>query len=518
MATPQTINPMLTDVGLDEANKAERNGYQLYITHVALGTGKYNSDTLGAAMTALSNMKEYVTIAAGRTSGQHGFSTTVEFDSYTGTPYEACEIGFYSGIPGNGGVLVAVYSHPSEALVLRNALRYLSTFIFQQSRLPAGVINVTIDQNASSAMALIANHEAATDPHPQYIKRSGDTMQGALKGITPERGDYSKNFATTEFFGDQGLVFPRAGIVGTEAATKLTVANVGRVVNVATENAVITLPLTSTVPVGASLMIRCVANNAKIVVQGSDLLATLGSALGGNDTALAMQMGSFVTLVRNEARMWYVCQEGAQEPAGKLAYFIGLSLPAGWFEPVGQLLSRTAYARLWAYAQRQGVVADSSWASFRGRFSSGTDSTNFRSPDLRGVFLRSLDSGRGLDAGRAWGQEQDSLNKSHLHGVDDYGHTHGVSIGMSGSHAHEYWADGGWQRPNVAQHRLGGSWAVAFEEGRGNPDWPVVPLPFVGDHSHAAYITAANSNIYVRNDGGAEARPYNTALKLGLKY
>jgi hypothetical protein len=40
----------------------------------------------------------------------------------------------------------------------------------------------------------------------------------------------------------------------------------------------------------------------------------------------------------------------------------------------------------------------------------------------------------------------------------------------------------------------------------------------VSDHSHAAYITAANSNIYVRNDGGAEARPYNTALKLGLKY
>jgi hypothetical protein len=130
-------------------------------------------------------------------------------------------------------------------------------------------------------MALIANHEAATDPHPQYIKRSGDTMQGALKGHHPGARRLQQELRHHGVFGDQGLVFPRAGIVGTEAATKLTVANVGRVVNVATENAVITLPLTSTVPVGASLMIRCVANNAKIVVQGSDLLATLGSALGG---------------------------------------------------------------------------------------------------------------------------------------------------------------------------------------------------------------------------------------------
>jgi hypothetical protein len=60
----------------------------------------------------------------------------VEFDSYTGTPYEACEIGFYSGIPWQwwrpGGRVLA----PQQALVLRNALRYLSTFIFQQSRLP----------------------------------------------------------------------------------------------------------------------------------------------------------------------------------------------------------------------------------------------------------------------------------------------------------------------------------------------------------------------------------------------
>lgn len=516
MATPQTINPMLTDAGLDAANKADRNGYQLYITHVALGSGKYNSDTLGAGMTALSSLKESVTIAAGRASGQHGFSTTVEFGSYAGTPYEACEIGFYSGIPGNGGVLVAVYSHPSEVLVLRNALRYLSTFVFQQSRLPAGVINVTIDQNASTAQAMIANHEAATDPHPQYIKRTGDTMQGALKGVTSERLDSSKNFATTEFVGQQGLMFPRSGIVGAANGTRLTADSAGRVVHVTAEGSTLYLPATSDLPVGAAIMVRCVANNATLAVQGSDTIAALSSA--NVVTSIPLTLGSFVTLVRNEDRVWYVCQEASQEPAGKLAYFAGVYLPPGWIEPMGQLVNRVAYSRLWNFAQRQDIIGDGNWQWYRGRFSTGTDASNFRLPDLRGVFLRSLDNGRGLDANRVWGQEQDSINKQHAHGVDDYGHSHSSSMSMSGGHAHEYWMDGGWRQPMVAQYKLGGYWTTSFEEGRGNPDWPVMSLPPVQDHLHQLYIASSGSNIYVRADGGGEARPYNTALKLGLKY
>lgn len=516
MATPQTINPMLTDAGLDAANKADRNGYQLYITHVALGTGKYNSDTLGAGMTALSSLKEFVTIAAGRASGQHGFSTTVEFGSFAGTPYEACEIGFYSGIPGKGGVLVAVYSHPSEVLVLRNALRYLSTFVFQQSRLPAGVINVTIDQNASTAQALIANHEAATDPHPQYIKRTGDTMQGALKGVTSERLDSSKNFATTEFVGQQGLMFPRAGIASTANGTRLTAESVGRVINVTVDGAKIYLPPTSGIPVGAALMVRCVSNSATLAAQSPDTISTLSGA--GSSAEISLSMGSFVTLVRNEDRVWYVCQEAAQEPAGKVAYFAGLHLPPGWIEPMGQLLSRTAYARLWNYAQRQDVVGDNNWPSFRGRFSAGTNASNFRCPDLRGVFLRSLDSNRGLDSNRVIGQEQDSLNKRHAHTVDDRMHTHASTASLSGAHAHEYWLDGARRTPMIAQHRLGGVWSTSFEEGRGNPDWPVMPLPQQGDHGHSIYIAASKSNVYVLADGGIESRPYNTALKLGLKY
>lgn len=54
----------------------------------------------------------------------------------------------------------------------------------------------------------------------------------------------------------------------------------------------------------------------------------------------------------------------------------------------GQLLNRSDWPDLWAYAQMIGVIADSSWVSDvtqRGKYSSGDGSTTFRIPDLNGT-------------------------------------------------------------------------------------------------------------------------------------
>jgi microcystin-dependent protein len=92
---------------------------------------------------------------------------------------------------------------------------------------------------------------------------------------------------------------------------------------------------------------------------------------------------------------------------GVLGLFLGTAPPPGWLKLNGAILSRTAYADLWAYANASGnTVAEASWSTDWGKFSTGDGSTTFRLPDLRGEFLRMWDDGRGIDSGRSLGSRQ----------------------------------------------------------------------------------------------------------------
>ena len=70
-------------------------------------------------------------------------------------------------------------------------------------------------------------------------------------------------------------------------------------------------------------------------------------------------------------------------------------IPAFEVTSDGQLLSRTQYPDLWAYAQLLTPISDADWLadpSKRGRYSLGDGSTTFRVPDRNGVQSGSLDS------------------------------------------------------------------------------------------------------------------------------
>lgn len=87
-------------------------------------------------------------------------------------------------------------------------------------------------------------------------------------------------------------------------------------------------------------------------------------------------------------------------PAGTIIYVPQTTSPDGFLKANGAAVSRSTYSRLFS---KIGTA-----------FGVGNGSTTFNLPDLRGEFLRCLDDGRGIDAGRTMG----SWQKGSLAGMD----------------------------------------------------------------------------------------------------
>lgn len=156
--------------------------------------------------------------------------------------------------------------------------------------------------------------------------------------------------------------------------------------------------------------------------------------------------------------------------AGTVAMFAASTAPAGWLKANGAAVSRTAYAAL--------------FLAIGTTYGAGDGATTFNLPDCRGEFLRCLDDGRGVDAGRAIGSAQAGQNLSHNHGGAD---------GAAGSHSHTV-----------------GSGVTVL----GNPD----SQQGAGAGGGISSSTAPNHQHSIASDGGSEARPRNLAMLACIKF
>lgn len=103
-------------------------------------------------------------------------------------------------------------------------------------------------------------------------------------------------------------------------------------------------------------------------------------------------------------------------PAGAVLFFAMAAAPDGWLVCDGGLVSRAAYAAL--------------FAAIGTLYGVGDGATTFKLPDLRGEFIRGADGGRGVDAGRALGSAQADAFKSHTH---SNGATYAQSVTAGGT-------------------------------------------------------------------------------------
>lgn len=88
---------------------------------------------------------------------------------------------------------------------------------------------------------------------------------------------------------------------------------------------------------------------------------------------------------------------------GQIVMNAGTSIPSKWLRCDGSILLRTDYPAL--------------FSAIGTLYNTGVDVSHFALPDMRGMFPRGVDNGRGQDGGRALGSTQLAAYLSHQHTV-----------------------------------------------------------------------------------------------------
>ncbi|WP_459062513.1 phage tail-collar fiber domain-containing protein [Stenotrophomonas sp. PSU-St15] len=179
-------------------------------------------------------------------------------------------------------------------------------------------------------------------------------------------------------------------------------------------------------------------------------------------------------------------------PAGMIGTFAGSNAPTGWLKANGAQVAKDAYPALYA------AVGDLYTPPGQ-----SPSAGSFFLPDLRGLFPRFWDDGRGNDAGRSLGSNQGDQLAAHAHSgrtADAGDHAHDSAFGEGNKHiaAAPY---------GMSEHRPGGRNAGSS----GGIDYDNYAWQTSTDGRHAHDFTTGVS-------GGNETRPKNVALLACIKY
>jgi len=204
-------------------------------------------------------------------------------------------------------------------------------------------------------------------------------------------------------------------------------------------------------------------------------------------------------------------------PVASVCAFASLTAPVGWLKCDGAAVSRATYSVLF------GIIGTT--------YGVGDGSTTFNLPDLVGEFIR------GTPVGRNVGTKQAGSFASHVHAVQDPGHTHGVTASQAahshgittGSHGHSI-NDPGHRHnavvgQNVAGSGLSGGGGVIIAN-QTDPAGTGISINIAGNlggssdaQQPAVTVTVASSTTgeTIGATGGAETVPQNIAMDFYIK-
>lgn len=120
-------------------------------------------------------------------------------------------------------------------------------------------------------------------------------------------------------------------------------------------------------------------------------------------------------------------------PVGTIISVAGSAVPTGFLKANGAVVLRTAYPNL--------------FSAIGTLYGAGDGATTFGLPDMRGVFTRHWDDGRGIDVGRALGSGQTDDFKSHTHLING---SINFTYALNPTPDFKYFSSGGSTSPTAA--------------------------------------------------------------------
>lgn len=220
-------------------------------------------------------------------------------------------------------------------------------------------------------------------------------------------------------------------------------------------------------------------------------------------------------------------------PPGAVMSFATPAAPNGYLLCDGSAISRTTYASL--------------FSAIGTAFGAGNGSTTFNVPDMRGMFVRGLDQGRGVDPGRTLSNTpQNPANLAHSHAISvvaNGAHTHALSASADSAGAHTHSVSGSTNSAGAHTHTA--PRAANNDVGNGSPNFTTAnglngttaATNSAGSHTHTVSGTAASAGTHTHTvsgtatsagshthdasattEGAAESRPYNIALVYCIKF
>jgi microcystin-dependent protein len=197
-------------------------------------------------------------------------------------------------------------------------------------------------------------------------------------------------------------------------------------------------------------------------------------------------------------------------PTGTVVPFAATTTPSGWILCDGGLYGRTT---------GDPSPQPNLFSVIGTTYGVGDGLTTFAVPDLRGMFVRGFDNGRGIDPLRAFGSQQADAFKSHNHsgntGLFNATHTHafsGTTSVDSPDHTHSTTFRNATEGSGLGSPAATGgslstaSYASGGASTRHTHSFSGTTASGGSDHSHT-----------IASDGQAETRPVNVAMNYIIK-